>query len=398
MKITEKNMIRGNQFSLFKLGFRIFFLSAGLTAIFSMALWGAIYHQYSSIVFTAVSSMQWHAHEMIYGYSIAVIAGFLLTAVKNWTGQNTLVGKSLMALFSLWLTARITILLGSDYFLWAAFFDSAFLVLLLVSVAYPIIKVKQWNHLIVLFIILMLLTFNVIFYLGGLDKFTQGVEIGLYGGLYIVVMLIQVMGRRVIPFFIERGVGYEVTLFNSVWLDRMIILLLMGFVVSTLFTELNLVSASLAFALFISNAIRLIGWHTKGIWNKSMLWSIYLACWFIALGFLLIALSYAGGVSKYLGIHAIAVGGISLITMGMMSRVALGHTGRDVSKPSRLISIALAIVVMASLVRVFFPLLAPNSYALWVGLSQVLWIIAFSFFIYIYAPILMKPRIDNQPG
>lgn len=396
MQITEANT--GNKFSIFSLGFRIFFLAAGIFSVISIAFWMAIYVFKISLPMEIISDFQWHAHEMIYGYAVAVIAGFLLTAVKNWTGVQTLYGKPLMLLFSLWLVARILFLFGTKYLIVAAITDSLFLFLLAVAIAHPIIKVKQWNQMGILSKIVLLMIFNILFYCGALGILADGVYWGIYGGIYLVIGLILTMGRRVIPFFIERGVGYNVTLFNSRFIDISSLVLFLLFFIADLFLHEPLLTALLALAVFVVNAIRLVGWHTKGIWKNSMLWSLYLGLCFICAGFLLFAAVYFVGISKYLAIHAFAVGGIGVITLGMMSRVALGHTGRDVTKPPAAIRYALVILIAAAVLRVIVPLFDSSHYSLWIGLSQLLWVSAFVIFTITYLPILTKPRIDNQPG
>ncbi|VAW91694.1 NnrS protein involved in response to NO [hydrothermal vent metagenome] len=396
MQISEASTT--NTFSLFSLGFRIFFIAAGVFAVVSIAFWSAIYLFNVPLPLETISNFQWHAHEMIYGYAIAVIAGFLLAAVKNWTGVQTLHGKSLMLLFSLWLIARVLFLFGTTYLMAAAVADSLFLFFLALAIAYPIIKVKQWMQIGVLSKVILFLVFNVLFYLGALGVLNDGVYWGIYGGIYLVVGLILMMARRVVPFFIERGVGYQVTLYNSKLIDISSLILFVLFFVADVFLQNQLLSSSLAFTLFIVNAARLIGWHTKGIWKNSMLWSLYLALCFISFGFLLLAAVYFLGVSKYLAIHAFTFGGIAVITMGMMSRVALGHTGRDVTKPPASVRYALAILILGAIFRVIIPLFDSTQYSLWIGISQLLWVVAFLIFVITYLPILAKPRIDNMPG
>jgi len=396
MQISEANT--DNTFSLFSLGFRIFFIAAGIFSVITIAFWSAIYLFKWSLPIDGILASQWHAHEMIYGYTVAVIAGFLLAAVKNWTGVQTLHGKPLLLLFCLWLTARILFLFGTSYITIAAIADSLFLFFLAIAIAYPIIKVRQWNQISILSKIILLLTFNVFFYLGAFGILEQGVYWGIYGGIYLVIGLILTMGRRVVPFFIERGVGYEVTLRNSKFIDISSLVFFLLFFITELFFHNPLISSLLAFAVFVVNAIRLVGWHTKGIWKNSMLWSLYLAFCFICLGFLLFTGVHFMGISKYLAIHALAFGGVGVITLGMMSRVALGHTGRDVTKPPSAVRYALLILITGAIFRVIVPLIDASHYNLWIGLSQLLWISAFIIFTITYYPILTKPRIDNLPG
>jgi len=380
--------------ALFNLGFRIFFLGAGIFSIVSIFMWSAIFHFQLPLTIQTISIFQWHSHEMIYGYSIAVIAGFLLTAVKNWTGVQTLYGKPLILLFSLWAAARLLFMFGTSYLFIAGIFDVLFLVFLIFAVSYPIIKVKQWKQLAILSKLILLMICNILFYLGALNVLDNGVFWGIYGGLYLIIGLILTIGRRILPLFIQNGVGYQVKLFNSNWLDISILLLFIAFSISELFLRSQILSSYLALVLFVVNAIRLIGWHTLGIWKKSLLWSLYLSFWFICFGFLLFAI----GVSKFIAIHAFAVGGIGIVTISMMSRVTVGHTGRDINKAPKAISYAFVILLFSAILRVVMPLLDIQNYVLWIGLSQGLWIIAFLIFTIIYLPMLMQPRVDGKLG
>jgi len=380
-----------NQMSLFSLGFRIFFLAAGIFAVASLSLWAVLLQFNIPFSFGVLSNVQWHAHEMIFGYSASVIAGFLLTAVKNWTNVKAVSGKWLAAVFSLWLAARLSLIIIPEYLYISVFFDMLFLLTLLLCIAYPIFKVRQWNQSIILIILGLLVIFNGLFYAGAFGYLTKGIQWGLYGGLYLVIGLILLMGRRVIPFFIEKGVGNNIKLTNYMFIDSSIVILFFIFIISDVFLNNNLVSAIACFGLFIANVIRLYGWHTIGIWNKSMLWGLYIAMCFICFGFLLMSLIYYMGVFKLLAIHAFAVGGIGMVTMSMMSRVALGHSGRDVSRPPKAIPYALIILILAGLTRVLPPIFSDSNYFIWIGISQLLWILAFAIFTITYTPILWKP-------
>ena len=397
MQINEpkQNGTEENHMALFSLGFRVFFLAAGIFSVVSLSIW-AVLLQYN-IPFSSgeLSSVQWHAHEMIFGYSVSVIAGFLLTAVKNWTNVKAISGKWLAVVFSLWLVARLSLTIIPEYLYVSAFFDMLFLLALLLCIAYPIFKVRQWNQSIILVILGLLIIFNGLFYAGAFDYLTNGIQWGLYGGLYLVIGLILIMGRRVIPFFIEKGVGNNTKLMNYKFIDSSIVILFSIFIIFDVFINNNLVSAMACFGLFIANVIRLYGWHSIGIWNNSMLWSLYIAMSFICLGFLLMSLSYYVSTFKLLAIHAFAVGGIGMVTMSMMSRVALGHSGRDVSRPPKAIPYALIILILSGLTRVLPPIFSDSSYLVWVGISQVLWILAFAIFTISYAPILWKPSIRS---
>lgn len=195
-------------FALFNLGFRPFFLLAGIYASVSMLIWMAIYLLGLDLLPATLSPMIWHGHEMVFGYAIAVISGFLLAAVGNWTNIKTVHGNSLMILSLLWLTARILPFSGLDSALvLTAISDISFMFCLLVAIFYPIIKSHQWQQLPIVVMVALMTASNLLFYLGLLKILPViTVQWGLYSGLYLVVSLITLMGRRVIPFFIEKGV------------------------------------------------------------------------------------------------------------------------------------------------------------------------------------------------
>jgi len=385
-------------FPLFNLGFRPFFLGAPVFAALAVVLWMAVYVFHLPLPTGTLSTSQWHAHEMIYGYSMAVIAGFLLTAVKNWTGIQTIHGKTLAGVFLLWVMARLCFFAGVHFIRLAAFFDLSFIFCLLIAATYPVIKAGAWKQTAILSKILLLHVANACFYLGAFGLLPEGMYWGIYGGLYLVLSLILLMGGRVLPFFIERGVGYPVQLFNSRLLTLASLLLFIVFFVVAVFTGNQVFAAYAAAGLFVVNAARLIGWHTPGIWKKPLLWGLYIAFGFIVTGFLLYALSVFTGTSRFPAIHAFAYGGIGMVTMSMMGRVAIGHTGRDINHPPACLAWALLVLIAGALVRVVLPMMDADHYILWIALSQVLWISAFAMFAITYAPILLKPRIDGQAG
>lgn len=400
MLINIENSSRpASAFALWSLGFRPFFLAAGIFAIVSIALWMAIYIFGLPFPMTTVSISKWHAHEMIYGYSLAVIAGFLLTAVRNWTNIPTVNGSPLMVLVALWAAARAAMLCGDRYINIAAVFDILFLLALMVAVALPIIKVRQWRQLGILVKLALLTAGNICFYMGAAGMLTQGIYWGVYGGLLLIIGLILTIGRRVIPFFIERGVGYPVKLYNASWLDISSMVFFLGLFIAEVFYSQSRSVAALAGAMFVITSIRLYGWHTPGIWKKPLLWSLFASLLFIDLGFLLIAMASVFDVSSLLAIHAFSVGGVGVITLGMMSRVALGHTGRDINSTPFAVTIACATLILAAVCRVILPLLAGMAhYTFWIVISQALWIIAFTLFVITYLPILIRPRPDGKPG
>lgn len=385
--------------ALFALGFRPFFIGAAILALISMGLWVGLWRFGLPLQFSLLSSSLWHAHELIYGYAMAVIAGFLLTAVRNWTGIQTVTGAKLCALFACWAAARVILFLGDPWLVASAAFDMVFVISLIVSVAAPIVKVRQWRQLAILSKLVVLGAGNLLFYAGAFGYPEQGAQWGVYTGLYVVIGLILTLGRRVIPSFIEGGVGYPVNLVNRRWVDLSSMILFVAFFILDTFTQLKEIAGWLAAALFGLHCLRAAGWHTSGIWKKPLLWSLFCAYLAIVSGFGLYALSVFTGFSSHvLAVHAFTVGGIGLITISMMSRVSLGHTGRDVHAPPGAVGSALALVALAFVVRVIFPIADPQHYLLWLLLSALAWILGYMVFLVIYLPMLLKPRVDGRPG
>lgn len=388
--------------ALFNLGFRPFFLGAAIFAVLSIASWIAIYTSHNHIQISGILPSQWHAHEMLYGYGIAVVAGFLLTAVKNWTGVQTPHGKPLLAIFALWCAARLLLLFGTAFLLWAALADLLFGLLLIAAITLPIFRVKQWRQLGIVTKLLLLWVGNLVFYLGSFQLLEHGMLYAINGAVFLFVSLILMIGRRVIPFFIERGVAHlvadKVELKQHKWLDISILVLFVGLFVNEIFTHVGGLSALLALALFALNGYRLYNWHTPALWRVPLLWSLYVSSWLINFGFVFYGLQTRLGIAPVLTLHLFTIGGIGLMTIGMMSRVALGHTGRDIRNSSRWLNLAFAAIGASAVFRIVLPLFAMESYASWVIISASLWIAGFVIFLLIYTPILCKPRVDRTYG
>lgn len=398
IQINKPNPESAKKLALFNLGFRPFFLGASIFAVISIAAWMLVYFSYISVSVENISVSQWHAHEMLYGYGMAVAAGFLLTAVKNWTGLPTVFGKPLMALFALWCAARLLFLFGAALLPWAASADLLFGLILIVAIAMPIIKTKQWNQLAVVSKVMLLWVGNIVFYLGCFGILASGMQYAINGAVLLFISLILMIGRRVIPFFIERGTESRVQLKQYKWLDISILVFFVALFINAIFMQMPYLTALFAWTLFALNGYRLFNWHAAGIWHTPLLWSLYLSAWFINVGFFLYGLQALYSSLSILTLHIFTIGGVGLMTLGMMSRVALGHTGRDVRKPSRWIGLAFAGIVVSVLFRAIVPMFASQFYMSWMLLAAILWILSFAIFVVIYTPILLKPRADGAFG
>jgi len=381
------------------LGFRPFFFASLSFGVISIVLWMLMYTFGISLLPNNYPLFSWHGHEMVFGFAVATITGFLLTAVKNWTGIQTVNNKPLLGLFLFWLVSRIIVFIPGSWVLpTLAVIDSLFLLFVTWAFSSPVFKVKQWNNLAFSGKLLLLFLANIVFYLGLLGILDNGVHYGLYAGFYTALAVIFNMGRRVIPFFIEKGLGCPFQAKNYKWVDASSLWLFLSFSISDIFFPNHIVTAVLAAALVVLHGARLLGWYHPGIWKKSLLWVLVVGYIWIVLGFALKISAILLGTSPFLALHAFAYGGIGMVTAGMMARVSLGHTGNNVFDPPKILHVIFALLFVGAFIRVILPLFLGQFYIHLIGLSQVLWIAAFLIFFIRYAPMLIKARVDGRFG
>jgi uncharacterized protein involved in response to NO len=379
---------------LFGLGFRVFFALAGLSALILIVLWNAIFKGTLSVD-NYFADNYWHAHEMLLGYSVAVIAGFLLTAVKNWTGKPTLTGDKLAGLALLWLYGRILpFYAGLLPDVLIATIDFAFLPILAYQISKPIMQAKHFRSLVFIGLLLLLALGNGLIHAEILGLCLNTAWTGIQLVVATIITMILVIAGRVFPFFIERGLSGTLIIRNPL-LDALsigsaiVVFALQLWAVSGTFLALTAIFA------VIVNSARLAGWYVQRMWYVPLLWILYAGYGWIILGFILTAMSAYTWVLPSLALHAFTLGGIGVLTLGMMARVSLGHTGR-VLKASNAMAIAFLLINLAALLRVLLPIALPNGYNILIYGSTLSWLAAFSLFMFIYAPILTSPRIDGQ--
>jgi uncharacterized protein involved in response to NO len=382
-------------FNLFALGFRAFFLFAGLAGLLLIVLKArslsgdAIENYYGELL--------WHSHEMIFGYTAAVIAGFLLTAVGNWTGRVILSGRALGYLALLWIYGRIIPFFADSlpHGLIAAV-DLAFLPTLAAVIGVPIVRAQKYPNLIFVAVLVLMAVANTLVHAEVLGIAEMGALLGTKTALVLVILLILVLAGRVFPFFTERRLPGAAPR-RSPLLDRWSLGSFLGwFVADALFPEAVL-SGMLALLAAGLHGARLWGWYDRRIWSVPLLWVLYLGYGWIILGLVFQALAAFGWLLPFLAVHAFTVGGIGVLTLGMMARVSLGHTGRPL-KAADAVAVSFVLINIAALVRVLLPVVMPSWYSQFVLVSAMLWISAFALFLYVYTPILIAPRADGRPG
>lgn len=383
------------QFPLFALGFRIFFLLAGFAALALLILWQKMVEgTISPPYFTGTI---WHAHEMLLGYTVAVIAGFLLTAVSNWTGKITLQGDGLVGLSLLWLYGRILPFYAGllpDGLI--ALVDFAFLPTLAFIIAKTLIRTKNYKNLIFVGLLGLLTLGNAMIHAQMLELCERGAAIGIQLVLATIVLMILVIAGRVFPFFTEKGL-------KGVSIPRNPQLDMLAIGSTTILFALQLAGISgtiLALAALIVaglNAWRLANWFVFRIWFAPLLWVLYLGYSWLILGFVFTAFAAWGWILPSLALHAFTVGGIGVLTIGMMARVSLGHTGHAM-KASNTIAVVFGLLNMAALFRVILPAAMISWTNMLIYCAILAWLAAFALFIFVYAPILTTARADGKEG
>ena len=379
-------------FALWALGFRPFYLLASGFAALSTALWAL---QFSGLLGHAyLQGPLWHAHEMLFGFTLAVLVGFLLTAGRNWSGQATPTGKPLAAMALLWLAGRILVLTPWGWA--AALVNTAFPLVAALALGVAFYKGRnQRNYFFVALLLLMALAeAGVHLSALGLLQIPGWVGIGL--ALDAMLFILCVMAGRVIPMFTDNGVPGAKAV-RQPQLEKAALGLVLALLLADL---LQLSGSALALLALLGAAAHLARWLLWQPWKtlrNPLVWILHLAYAWIPLHLLLRALAAWGLVPPSAATHALTAGAIGCMVIGMVTRTALGHTGRALQAGSTE-RLCYALVALAALVRVGWPLLAPGQLVGAVLLSAVLWSAGFAWYTLRYWPILSRARRDGLPG
>jgi len=379
-------------------GFRPFFLAAAVFAAAIVPLW-------LLVVQGSVSSTRylqpsiWHAHEMIFGFVVAVIAGFLLTAVGNWTQRETVVGKPLLMLTSLWLAGRLAVTFSAALprGLPAAI-DLAFLPALTLGLARPLIAAKNRRNFVMLAILGALFLANLAVHLDALGLLPNGTaRRASLASIDLILLMILLISGRVFPMFTRNATGVQ-SIRSLPRLDVACVVTMALLTVVSAAAPGSRVGAGLAVLAGLVAAARAAHWGTQYTLRAPLLWILHGGYAWLVVGLLLRGAAGLGApVAESLATHALTVGAIGSVTLGMMARVSLGHTGRMLAAPAPMVGAFVAINI-AAMARVLGPLLAPERYLDSLMVAAVMWAIAFVMFVFVYAPFLFRPRMDGRPG
>ena len=378
---------------LLRLGFRPFYVGGALIAALFVPLWVAMLLGGINFV-PAAPPLLWHAHEMLFGFAVAIIVGFLLTAGKAWTGLATPHGPWLGALALLWLAARVASVLG-PYAVYAVL-DLALLPLVAAILVNLLLRARNYRNLPLALILALLALANLCFHLAVVGVLQVPAITPLYAGLALIVMIECVMAGRVIPAF-TMSVTPGLKLPGTAWIERLTLGTTGLGLALWVFAPPSVLGLSVLALASVLHAKRLLGWRSAVTVKRPILWILHAAYAWIPIGLGLLALAQIGLVSVSAGVHALAVGATGGLIIGMITRTARGHTGRllTVSKPEVL---AYALVMTAAVLRVLLPLVAPSLLLASLIAAALAWSAAFLIYLWIFTPWLMRTRLDGKDG
>ncbi|MBX3275483.1 MAG: NnrS family protein [Sandaracinaceae bacterium] len=377
--------------ALFDKGFRPLFLLAALFAVAGVPAWLLVRRGHLALGEPLLPSA-WHAHEMVFGFAAAVIAGFLLTAASNWTGRVTAVGPALAAICAVWLAGRVAMLVGGTY---GAAVALAFLPLVAIAVGRPILLAKSKRNYGIVGLLALLFAAQALTLAGAWMGDVGWQVLGPRLGVDLVIVLVLVIGGRVIPMFTRNATGAS-DIANVVWLDRLAVggaLALAALDAAQLRGPALAIVAAVTAVAALARAWR---WGARRSLAEPLLWVLHVGYLFVPLGLALRAVAVLSpAVDDSTATHALTVGAIGTLILGMMARVSLGHTGRALVA-GRALGVAFGLVALAALVRVVGPLAGLGERAL--DVAATLWTVAFLIYLARVGPALFTPRPDGKPG
>lgn len=381
-------------------GFRPFFLACGLFAVLAMCWWA---HRFlgGQWLAGALPGHLLHGHEMLFGFVGAAIGGFLLTAVPAWTGTPRVTGRPLLAILLAWLAGRVAFVLV-EQLPWGVLVvaELLFVLLLLAAIAAPILA--GGNRALPMLLLLVAYAVSDLVFLRALSLGDAALaQSALRAAMGMVLLLVTIIGGRIIPAFTAnhlraRGVAVEVP--KRVVIEIVTVVSMALYVVALVWMPTSQAVGLLAAAAALAHAWRMAGWGGHRSLDTPIVWVLHLAYLWLPVGLALHALDQLAGVSfAVYWMHALGAGAMGGMILAVMTRAALGHTGRALVV-SRVIVAAYVLHAVSVLLRVVGPPLLPLPYASVVAIAALAWVAAWLLFVVVYTPILLRPRVDGKPG
>ena len=386
------------QTSLFTYGFRPFFLGAGLSALLLVPAWAASFTLGWPLA-TSWPPMWWHAHEMLFGFVCAAIAGFLLTSVPSWTGQKGFAGRPLVSMTALWLLGRV--LVGSSAF-WpfglVAAVDLAFLPALGALIGWPLVRERNRNTPLLL-VLFLLWSCNAAFHVALWRDDPALARQALLAGINLALILVTVIGGRITPSFTATALrqrGVDATVRSRRAMTPVVVVLMVAVAAIDLVRPGSALAGAVALAAAAAQAARLAQWQGHRTLRDPIVWILHAAYAWLPIGLALKSLALLAGVAAAaFWLHALTIGALATMILGVMTRVSLGHTGRSLQL-HRLTVLAYLLLSASVLVRVFGAAGSGLGYTTVIVASAALWTAAFASFLWVYAPILLAPRVAGR--
>jgi uncharacterized protein involved in response to NO len=403
MKIAEPDPFvfaapRGPRFALLNLGFRPFYLCGAAFGAVALTVWLLVLSgvPLAGGYLLRTNPVGWHAHEMVFGFAAAIITGFLLTAVRAWTGRDTARGAPLAALALLWLAGRVLVWSGPA--VPAAIIDSAFLPVAALLLLRVLVKAGNRRNYFIAAVLVVFGGLNAAFHVLSIDARPDLAMRALYASAGIVVLLVSVIGGRVIPMFTANAIpGFVARRWRVV--ESMIAPLTLAAFFADACALDRAIIAALALLACGAHLARMIGWRSYAVRGRPILAILHLAYAWLPIGFAMLALSALDStrVPHSLAMHAFAAGAIGGAIIAMITRTARGHTGRPLVADRR-DTACYALVMAAGALRVFGPLAMPSWHSAWIFTAGTCWALAFGLYVIAYAAPLFRPREDGKPG
>lgn len=395
MKIQASSLRNEQGLAFLSYGFRPFFLAGALYSGLAIAIWMPVYFGELTL-HTAFAPLDWHIHEMLFGFLPAVIAGFLLTAIPNWTGRPPVRGNLLLLMAVVWVCGRVAVACSGQIGWRAAMLvDASFLLLAGAVAAREVLAAKNLRNMRVVALVLLLFACNIAFHI---EVHVQGAaDYSVRAGIAIIVLLISVIAGRIVPVFtriwlMRRPQGAMPVPFSR--FDGLAVALGALALVAWVVQPDGMLTGGLCLVAGLFHFARLVRWAGYRTWANKILVILHIGYAFVPLGFVLAGMSAFGVVGISAAIHAWMAGGAGIMTLAVMSRASLGHTGRPLvaSAPTQACYI---LVVVAALARIAAVLVPAWSSGL-IYLAAACWCLSFIGFALSYAPAFLTIRLDER--
>lgn len=388
----EKHNLAWHRHAFWALGFRPFYFLATVFAVVAVPAWLARYLGW--ITWSPGITLGWHMHEMVFGFAAAVVVGFLFTAGRAWTGLWTPRGRHLAALAMLWTAGRIAMLTGPAWL--AAIVDLCFLPLAAWSMYRVLQRAGNKRNMFLVVLLGLLALANGFFHAAALQLVPVSEIAPIHAAILLIVLIETVIGGRVIPMFTDNAVPGTKAVVRP-RLDKIAIALLGAAAIGWVARVPGVLMAVLAVMAALATALRLAGWKPYRALNVPLVWILHLSYAWIPLGLIMLGLAALGIGTASTAFHALALGSMAGLIVGMITRTTLGHTGRKLAT-GRAEVFMYTLIQAGAVARVAAGMAPPDWRAGLLVVSAACWSMSFALLLRVYGPYLWRPRIDGKEG